>query len=94
MNRRAQNAQKAKSGYQAGAYTIEWTHAVCEFLKTLLAEIVLPSDRTLRQGITIQVKGKAKATLTEPDLRARWTSRFASTCARLNSPADITAYRS
>lgn len=78
LRTRADSAQRARSG-QSSAYAAEWTTGVCDFLRTLLNEIVLPAaTATMRHGIT--VKGKARATLGEPDLRARWVARFGSVC--------------
>lgn len=70
-----QSSQKSRATFSEAAYTAEWTSIVCDFVKKQLAEITLPpAPTTSRPGFNI--KAKLKPTLSDPEVRAKWTARF------------------
>ncbi|KAG8742716.1 RNA polymerase II mediator complex subunit [Ceratobasidium sp. 414] len=64
---------KNRQNYNPAQLGIEWAGAVTSHLKKQLQDIVLPSAP--RPGLAI--KSTFKSTLTQPDTRSKWVSRFA-----------------
>ncbi|KAG9095716.1 RNA polymerase II mediator complex subunit [Ceratobasidium sp. 370] len=64
---------KNRQNYNPAQLGIEWAGTVTSHLKKQLQDIVLPSAP--RPGLAI--KSTFKSTLTQPDTRSKWVSRFA-----------------
>ncbi|CAE6538597.1 unnamed protein product [Rhizoctonia solani] len=64
---------KSRPNYNPAQIGIEWAGMVTTHLKKQLQEIVLPSAP--RPGLAI--KSTFKSTLTQPDTKAKWVSKFA-----------------
>ncbi|KAG8686075.1 RNA polymerase II mediator complex subunit, partial [Ceratobasidium sp. 394] len=66
-------SMKNRQNYNPAQLGIEWAGTVTSHLKKQLQDIVLPSAP--RPGLAI--KSTFKSTLTQPDTRSKWVSRFA-----------------